>query len=230
MGKRYFKPAIFEFLKELEANNERAWWDENKVRYQALIRDPALEFISDFESRLERFSPHFVADPRTVGGSLMRPYRDMRFSKDQTPYKTNVGIQFRHESGKDVHAPGIYVHIEPGSNFTGVGMWSPETRIAHAIRERINDDPDGWRKAAHAGSFKEHWSLSHPEESLKRLPKQYDSDHPYADDMRRKSFIASRLLSQKAITSSDFADDLAAHVEKARPFAAFLCEAVGLPF
>jgi uncharacterized protein (TIGR02453 family) len=230
MGKPYFKPAMFEFLKELEANNEKAWWDKNKERYHALIRDPAMVFISDFASRLERFSPHFVADPRTVGGSLMRPYRDMRFSKDQTPYKTNVGIQFRHESGKDVHAPGIYVHIEPGSNFAGVGLWSPETRIAHAIRRRINDDPDSWHKAAHARSFTERWSLSHGDESLKRLPKQYDADHPYADDMRLKSFIASRSLSQKAITSSGFADDVAADLETTRPLAAFLCEAVGLPF
>lgn len=230
MAKRYFKPAVFEFLKELEANNEKRWWEENKERYTSVVRDPALEFITEFAAPLRDFSPHFVADPKTVGGSLMRPYRDMRFSNDPTPYKTNVGIQFRHEAGKDVHAPGIYVHIEPGSSFAGVGLWSPETSVAHSIRRHINDHPEAWRHAAHAGAFENTWSLSHPEESLKRLPKQYDPDHPFADDMRLKSFIASRSLSQKAVTSSSFGDDLSADLEKARPLAAFLCEAVGLPF
>lgn len=230
MGKRYFRPAIFQFLNELEANNDRQWWEENKDRYAALIRDPALEFISDFSGRLTAFSSHFVADARIVGGSLMRPYRDMRFSADKTPYKTNVGIQFRHESGKDVHAPGVYVHIEPAANFAGVGLWSPETKVAHAIRAQINSDPKGWGKAAHSKQFTESWLLGDPDESLKRVPTQYDADHPFADDIRLKSFIASQPLTQKVVTSSTFADHLAAEIHKTRPFVAFLCEAVGLPF
>ncbi|MGF1617921.1 MAG: DUF2461 domain-containing protein [Acidimicrobiia bacterium] len=230
MGKSYFKPAIFKFLRELEANNEKRWWEENKERYVAIVRDPALEFISDFAARLKNFSPHFVADARTVGGSLMRPYRDMRFSNDLTPYKTNVGIQFRHEAGKDVHAPGIYVHIEPGANFAGVGLWAPGTAVAHSIRRQINDHPDTWRNAAHTDAFESAWSLSNPEESLKRLPKQYDPEHPFAEDIKLKSFIASRSLSQKSVTSPDFCDDLSADLEKARPLAAFLCEAIALPF
>ncbi len=193
------------------------------------MRDPALEFISDFGVALRSFSPHFVADAKTVGGSLMRPYRDMRFSNDLTPYKTNVGIQFRHEAGKDVHAPGIYVHIEPGACFVGVGLWTPETAVAHAIRRHIHDYPDAWGDAAHTAAFENAWSLSHPEESLKRLPKQYDPEHPHADDIRLKSFIASRSLSQKAVTAAGFADDLSSDLEKARPLAAFLCEAIGLP-
>ncbi len=230
MGKRYFKPSIFEFLKELEANNEKPWWEENKDRYISIVRDPALEFISDFEARLKSFSRHFVADARTVGGSLMRPYRDMRFSNDLTPYKTNVGIQFRHEAGKDVHAPGVYVNIEPGANFAGVGLWNPETAVAHSIRRHINDHPDAWRNAAHSDAFESAWNLGHPGESLKRLPKQYDPEHPFADDIKLKSFIVSRSLSQKAVTSPSFADNLSAELEKARPLAAFLCEAVALPF
>jgi uncharacterized protein (TIGR02453 family) len=230
MGNRYFRPAMYQFLKELEANNEKRWWEENRDRYMGLIRDPALEFISDFSDRLTGFSPHFVADAKTVGGSLMRPYRDMRFSPDKTPYKTNVGIQFRHESGKDVHAPGVYVHIEPAANFAGVGLWSPETKVAHVIRRKIDSDPEGWGKAVHSKPFTNGWSLSHPAESLKRVPAQYDADHPYADDLRLKSFIASQPLAQKVITSSTFADALAAEIDKTRPFVAFLCKAVGLPF
>jgi uncharacterized protein (TIGR02453 family) len=81
---------LFAFLRELEANNERTWWDANKDRYQTVVRDPALDFITDFGGRLENLSPHFVADARTTGGSLMRPFRDTRFSNDKTPYKGNA--------------------------------------------------------------------------------------------------------------------------------------------
>lgn len=230
MGKRYFTPALFEFLEELEANNEKAWWDDNKDRYDRHVKEPALEFISDFAPRLGKIAPRYEADARTVGGSLMRPYRDVRFSKDKTPYKTNVGIQFRHEAGKDIHAPGFYLHLEPGSNFAGVGLWSPETKVAHAIRQKINDEPQVWRKAAHSKPFAGSWALSHPEEALKTVPKQYDPDHPYADDIRLKSFIAGQTLTKKVVTSSTFADFYEEELAKTADFNAFLCAAVGLPY
>ena len=172
MAKRHFSPAMFNFLNELEQNNEKEWWEENKERYIAVIREPALEFINDFASHLGKISNHFTADSRTIGGSLMRPYRDLRFSKDKTRYKTNVGIQFRHESGKDVHAPGFYLHIEPRACFAGVGLWHPETVVARQIRQSINDDPAGWRKAAKMKAFSDVWSTSQTDdEMLKRVPK-----------------------------------------------------------
>ncbi|VAV96376.1 hypothetical protein MNBD_ACTINO01-1081, partial [hydrothermal vent metagenome] len=103
MRQSYFTRGVFSFLRELEDNNNKQWWEENKDRYIRVIRDPSKEFISDFEPRLHNLSDRFLADTRTNGGSLMRPYRDMRYGKDKTPYKTNVGIQFRHEMGKDAH-------------------------------------------------------------------------------------------------------------------------------
>lgn len=230
MTTRYFTPGLFKFLRELEANNNKEWWQDNKDRYQNLIQEPAKEFIADFADHLVKFAPHFTTDTRTVGGSLMRPYRDVRFSKDKTPYKANVGIQFRHEAGKDVHAPGFYLHLEPGENFAGAGMWTPETKVAHAIRQKINDEPDRWTKVAHSKTFSNSWSLSHPEESLKRVPKQYDADHPYAGDIRLKSFTAGQRLTQKSVTSASFAGDFANELKKAAPLNAFLCEAIGLPY
>src|SRR5918992_6326144 len=107
-----FTPDLFAFLRELAANNDREWFAANKTRYVADVQEPALAFIEDVGVRLPEVSGHFVADARTVGGSLFRIYRDTRFSKDKTPYKTHVGIQLRHESGKDVHAPGFYLHLE----------------------------------------------------------------------------------------------------------------------
>ena len=100
-----FSIATFDFLDDLAANNERPWFEANKDRYEALVRGPALDLIAAMAPELARFAPHFRVEPRKVGGSLMRVFRDTRFSRDKTPYKTNIGIQFRHELAKDVHAP-----------------------------------------------------------------------------------------------------------------------------
>ena len=226
-----FGPAVFSFLRELEANNDKTWWEANKDRYIDVIREPALEFINVFGDRLSQISPHFLADSRTVGGSLMRPYRDMRFSKDKTPYKTNVGIQFRHEQGKDVHAPGFYLHLEPRACFAGVGLWRPEARTARRIRQAIFDDPEDWEKAAKSKEFTEVWSVTQDEDDyLKRIPKDLDSEHPYPDDLRMKSFIATSKLTQAQVTSDSFIDELFDLYKSAGPFASFLCHAVSVPF
>ena len=158
-----------EFLKELDANNDKTWWEANKDRYVRDIREPALDFIVDFGRRLTEISPHFTADARSQGGSLMRPYRDMRFSKG-LPYKTNVGIHFRHALARDVHAPGFYLHIEPGQNFAGAGMWHPETKLARQIRQAINDDPDGWVGAAYETGFASKWDVATHEDDRLHSP------------------------------------------------------------
>jgi len=231
MRQSYFSPTLFTFLKEVAANNNREWWEANKGRYISLIREPAKEFITDFEPRLHNLSDHFVADPRTNGGSLMRPYRDTRFSKDKTPYKTNVGIQFRHEMGKDVHAPGFYVNVAPGECWAGVGLWRPEPKVAKRIRDAIYEDPDAWKKATKYRAFTDVWTIEpDDDEMLKRVPKEYEADFPYAEDLRMKSFTAGHRMSQKAITSPDFDDQLAKTYRSAGNYTAFLCSAIGLPY
>jgi uncharacterized protein (TIGR02453 family) len=231
MRQSYFSRAVFTFLKDLAANNNRAWWEENKDRYVSLIREPAKEFIADFQPRLDNLSDHFVADPRTNGGSLMRPYRDTRFSTDKTPFKTNVGIQFRHEMGKDVHAPGFYLNIEPGACFAGVGLWRPEPKVAKRIRDAIAEDPAGWRTATRLKSFTTSWTLEpYEEERLKRLPREYAEDHPYVDDLRLRSFTAGHRLTQVQVTSPEFDDLLARTFKAASGYTAFLCAAIGLPY
>lgn len=228
---KYFTKGVFDFLKELEANNNKPWWEDNKDRYINTIREPALDFIEDFGAKLEAISANFSADTRTNGGSLMRPYRDVRFSKDKTPYKTNIGIQFRHKRGKDVHAPGFYLHIEPGENFAGVGMWSPEPKVARDIRQAINDDPDRWKKVAHSKRFTDVWSIGGQEsDHLKRVPKEFDPDHPYPDDLRLKSFTAGNRLTQQMVTSDNLVGELLGQYKRAAGYTEFLCDAIGIAF
>ena len=141
MGRQYFSSTTFAFLRDLAANNNREWFADNKDRYVDDVQEPALEFIDDFRLRLHAISPYFLADAKTVGGSLFRIHRDTRFAKDKTPYKSNSGVQFRHEMARDAHAPGFYLHIQPRECFIGVGLWRPETKVAYQIREAIADQP-----------------------------------------------------------------------------------------
>ncbi|HVR78685.1 MAG TPA: TIGR02453 family protein [Acidimicrobiia bacterium] len=231
MTVRYFTPALFGFLRELAVNNEKTWWEQNKDRYVTVIREPALEFISDFAPRLAAISTHFVADSRTSGGSLMRPYRDTRFSPDKTPYKTNVGIQFRHETGKDVHAPGFYIHLEPAGSFAGVGMWRPDAATAGLVRQRIAGHPEEWSDATGSRTFTEVWALEHDEdEMLKRVPRELGGDPRHGDDLRLRSFVAVARLTQKEITSDGFDTRLATMFGRSAGFARFLCDAIGARF
>src|ERR671922_2296813 len=173
-----FGPELFGFLAELKDHNDREWFAANKARYEADVLESALAFIEDFEPHLRAISPHLRADARRVGGSLFRIYRDTRFSRDKSPYKTTAGIYFRHERSKEAYAPGLYLHLEPRNVFAGGGIWHADTKTAHAIRQAIVKDPDGWAEAKagiHLGEG----------ESLKRVPPAFDKDHPHADDLRR---------------------------------------------
>src|SRR3954454_8664965 len=143
-----FSPALFAFLRELQQNNDRDWFKANRARYEDAVQEPAIAFIAAFRERLEAISPHFVADARPVGGSLFRIHRDTRFAKDKTPYKTHTGIQFRHAVGKDVHAPGYYLHLAPGQVFAAAGMWHPDGAALGRIRDAMVDDEPGWREAS----------------------------------------------------------------------------------
>ena len=148
-----FSPELFAFLRELAGNNDREWFTANKDRYVAEVQEPALAFIEDVGMRLPEVSRHFVADARTTGGSLFRIYRDIRFSKDKTPYKTHAGIQFRHERARDVHAPGFYLHLEPGSVFMACGTWHPDRDTLHAIRTAIAARPARWQAIVEEPAF-----------------------------------------------------------------------------
>ena len=136
-SKAHVTPELFEFFRQLKRNNNREWFQKNKARYEERVRDPLLELVADFEPHLHKISPHLVADSRPVGGSLFRIYRDVRFSKDKTPYKTAAGVRFPHEECKDVHAPGFYLHLEPGEVFAGAGIWRPDAATLRRVRDRI---------------------------------------------------------------------------------------------
>jgi uncharacterized protein (TIGR02453 family) len=223
-----FSPALFTYLRDLKKNNDRDWFKANKARYDEAVLEPALAFIEDFEPHLHAISPHFVADPRPVGGSLFRIYRDTRFAKDKSPYKTHTGIHFRHELAKSAHAPGFYLHLEPGQVFLGAGIWRPDTEPLAQIRTAIAEDPDRWKKTTRAKKFADRYELGG--DSLKRPPAGFDPGHPLIDELKRKDFIAVRTLTDKGACSRGFLEETAADFAAAGPLVHFLCDATGVPF
>ncbi|MCP3989093.1 MAG: DUF2461 domain-containing protein [Actinomycetia bacterium] len=225
---RYFTPGLFAFLNDLKNNNDRSWFKANQERYEAQVRQPALDFITDYGPKLAKISPHFVADSRTVGGSLFRIQRDTRFSKDKTPYKINTGLQFRHEMASDAHAPGFYLHLEPGNCFMGCGLWRPESKVAYRIRARIDEHSADWKKASRAKRFSDVFTLEG--DSLKRPPKGYDPEHALIDDLKRKDFIASAKLTQAEITSRHFMADFDQRLRRTVPLMRFLCSSLDIEF
>jgi uncharacterized protein (TIGR02453 family) len=223
-----FTASTFSYLDELTDNNNRQWFEANKARYESTVREPALAFIAAMAPALADFAPNFRADPRRMGGSLMRVYRDTRFSRDKTPYKTNIGIQFRHALGKDVHAPGFYLHIAAAECFLGAGCWHPDPQALTGIRQRIAEDPARWFAVRDDRAFQAQWALAG--ERLARPPRGYAADHPAIADLQRKDFVAMAPLTRTELLAPEVIQTVAGRFAAAVPLMAFLCAAADAPY
>lgn len=215
-----FTPDLFDFLRQLKRHNDREWFARHKARYEQVVRDPALAFIGGFAPHLWKLSPHFLADARPSGGSLFRIYRDTRFSSDQRPFKTHVGIRFRHESGKNVHAPVFYLHLEPGNCFAAAGVWHPDFQVLTRIRAAIATNPDAWRQVRR--------KLELEGDILSRPPRGFDPHHEFIDDIKFKDFISSVVFSDKQVCGPRFMRDFERACRSLRPLVEFTTRALGL--
>jgi uncharacterized protein (TIGR02453 family) len=226
-GGGYFTRDSLRFLEELRQHNERDWFQKNKERYERTLRDPFLRLIGDLGPPLKKIGPNFVADPRPVGGSMMRIYRDIRFSRDKSPYKTFVAAHFRHAKGKDGAAPGYYLRIEPGRSMVGAGIWRPEPQALKQIRDAIVADPKRWQRITSGQEFRSTCGMAG--ESLKRPPLGYDPDHPLIEALKRKDFATSSALEDRQVCGPDLMDAVISAMRTTAPFVQFLAQAVGLP-
>ncbi len=213
----YFTPEVFEFLKRLKKNNRREWFQKNKAQYESVIKEACIRFVCDAAEPLHGISPYLRCDPK---GSLFRIYRDIRFSNDKRPYKTHIGMQFNLSNGKkDVHAPGYYLHLEPGQCFVCGGIWQPERLSLLRIREAIAGKPDAWKKVTRGLTLSD-------EDKLSRPPRGFAADHPLMEDLKRKSFIALIDLTDDEICSRDFMKQFSAATKKMAPLVEFLTVAL----
>ncbi len=220
---------FFVFFKELAANNERAWFEENKQRYKDVVLAPLSDFIAAMAPRVAKITKHIVCDPRPNGGSMFRIYRDVRFAKDKSPYKTNAGVHFRHALGRDAHVPGFYMHFAPDEVFFGGGIWMPEPPALNKVRRAIADEPKSWKKVVDDRVFKTTFNGVEGE-ALSRPPKGFDAEHPYIGDIKRKSFFAMHQSSPKVAASPALLDEVEATFRAAKPLMQFVCKALDAPF
>jgi len=223
-----FTPALFRFLAELAAHNEKPWFEANKDRYLRDVRDPMLAFIALLQAPLAKLSKHFDVDPRPVGGSMMRIYRDIRFSSDKSPYKTAVAAQFSHRDGTDAASAGFYLHLQPGSSMVGGGVWRPAPDALQRIRVAIVKDPKGWRAATSSRALGAEAEFHG--EALKRAPRGFDESHPCIEDLKRKDFALGLSLSDGEVAGPKTLSTVVEAYRRMAPFMRFVCKALGLAF
>jgi uncharacterized protein (TIGR02453 family) len=226
---RGFPADFFAFFRELKENNERPWFEANKERFRESVQGSMSEFIAALAPHLARVSKEFIADPRPNGGSMFRIYRDVRFSRDKRPYKEHGACQFRHRLGRDVHAPGFYVHLAPGEVFVGGGLWMPEADALFKVRSTIAAKTAQWKRVANGRDFARRFGGVEGE-GLTRPPKGFDPSHPAIEDLKRKSFHVMQNSSEKAAQSRSFVTEVADAFAASSPLMRFLCSALEVPF
>lgn len=223
-----FSAATFDFLFDLDVHNEKPWFEANRDRYEAHVRDPMFAFIDAVRAPLhERVSEQLLAIPKINGGSMFRIFRDARRVRDGRPFKTNAGASFRHALADDVHSPGYYLHIEPGNCYMGGGMWKPPTATLNEVRREMIDDPDRWRAVRDTVRDA---GFTFGGDSLKTHPRGFDGDHPLIEDLRRTSLVVSHELSEDDITAEHFPDRYAELARTAGPLLTYTCDALDLPW
>ena len=225
---RGFPPDTLDFLFELASNNNREWFTRNKHRYEDFVVAPSLDFIAAVGERMPKLSEEITCIPKRVGGSLFRIYRDVRFAHDKRPYKTNIGIHFRHTQARNAHAPGYYLHIGVDECFVGGGMWRPDSAALQRIRTRIVEKPEEWKKLLRGRKFKRDFELGG--EKLKRPPKGFPPEHEYVEYLKQKSFIGIANFDHGLVLDPDIVDYALEMYTTAQPLMRFLCDSQELRY
>ena len=202
---RGFGPGALKFLRGLSRHNDRAWFERHRAVYEREVRDPLRALVEEVDVRLARIAPEITGDPRR---SIFRIHRDVRFSKDKSPYKTNAACQFYHQdagrgAGQDAEGAGagLYFQIADGECFVAGGMWMPARPALEKIREAVAEEPEALDAIVRASSFRRRFGSLSEEAMLSRLPRGYAEGHPAERWLRYKSFTASRMLTEREVTS-----------------------------
>jgi uncharacterized protein (TIGR02453 family) len=224
-----FTPDAIQFLVDLADHNDRAWFHPRKDQFERLLRQPMEALVAALAERFEARGMPLRADPQH---SIFRIYRDTRFAKDKSPYKTNLGASFPWvgEDGSvnvDAHSCGGYFNFQPGNMYVGGGMWMPHRSRMDAFRRAIADTPDRVRAALEDPAFLAAFGPAHSHESLKRFPPGFPADHPLADLFRWKDVVFGRRLSDAEVQSASLPDVIADGYQAAMPVFRFLATIEG---
>ena len=218
------KKSTFQFLKDVALNNHREWFLPNKGRYEE-ARENVIDFTDQVLTGLRKIDP-LITDDVKAKNCVLRIYRDIRFSKDKTPYKTNFGIGIS-PTAKNFKGPGYYIHLEPDSCFVTGGSWMPESETLKAIRQEIDYNGADFHAIIDAPVFRQFFPELDQEDMLKTSPKGYAADHPDIKYLKLKSFTASSRLKATELTGPDSVKNVLDRLEAVYPFMEFLRNALG---
>jgi uncharacterized protein (TIGR02453 family) len=224
-----FTNAALRFFRGLAKNNAKPWFEAHRAEYEAEVREPMRALIVDMNLHFGRFAPEMQGD---VKRSMFRINRDIRFSKDKSPYKTNAGCWFNHRNASskvggeaNEGSAGFYFHLEPGKSFVGAGLWMPPRPQLDKLRDAIAEDHRGFARMARG--LKRFGGLSKDHGMLKRMPRGYEEDHPAAEWLRFQSFTCGRALTDAQVTDPKLAALLAREFQGMLPLVRWLNGALG---
>lgn len=210
----HLDPSVFTFLRKLGKNNDRDWFTKNKAVYQ--------DAHENFKTFAAELNVQMEAWDNIEKMKLFRIYKDVRFSKDKTPYKTSFSGSFSRATKK--LRGGYYFHLEPGGkSMVGGGFWQPEPKDLKRIREEIAMDDKPLRKIIKSASFKKHWGAIEGNQ-VKTTPKGFPKDHPAIDLLRYKSYVISHHFTDKEVTTPGFAKEVMKYFKATRPFFDYMSE------
>ena len=207
-----FRPAALTFLRSLRRNNRRDWFEAHRDAYQRELLEPMRALVEELDVRFARIAPEYVGDPKR---SLFRIYRDVRFSRDKSPYKAHAALWIYHRApgrgvGKEIDGgAGFYLHVEPGGSLVAGGLWMPPRPSLAKVRARLEDDVRGWERILRSRAFTSRFGgLAHDEDGivLKRLPRGYSEGHPAGRWLRYNSFTVHRSYRDREILAPGLVD------------------------
>lgn len=216
------KKETLKFIKDVAENNNREWFAENKARYEEAKLD-VLNLVSAIIPELAKVDP-LISGETDPKKSLMRIYRDVRFSKNKDPYKNNFGIWFSSKS-KGGNEPGYYLHIQPGRSFIAGGYWMPEAPHVKLIRQEIDYNIGDFKEIINSKDFKANFKLG-TSNALKTAPKGYDPADPNIEFLKLKSFEATMPLADDEFYKPTLVNKLISSFKTINPLVAFLRNAI----
>ena len=225
-----FSKRSLTFFRQLARNNDKSWFEAHRDEYENEVRAPMRELIEELDVRFAEFAPEIGGDPKR---SMFRINRDIRFSKDKSPYKTHAAAWFHHRNAArsvgaeaDAGSAGYYFHLEPGGkSMIGAGLWMPPRPQLNKLRSAIADDSAGFDQMVR--SIPSRFDGLDDESTLKRMPRGYAEDHPAAKWLRYQSFTSGRTLTDAQATSSALVTLLATEFKALLPLVRWLNGALG---
>ncbi|MDW9379942.1 DUF2461 domain-containing protein [Chryseobacterium sp. JV558] len=203
----------FEFLKQLEKNNNREWFAKNKSEYESIVKENKV-FFNHIYTELQEYD-------NLKGIYIFRIYKDVRFSKDKTPYKTNFGVGY--SRSKPMLRGGYYIQLEPGNSFVGGGFWGPEAKDLLRIRKEFEISSIEIEKIISDETFVKYFGELKGD-SVKTAPRGFDKNHPAIDLIRKKQFLVMRKFTDKEVLADNFQKEALLTLLAMRPFFDYMSE------